>query len=88
MTHNSRYRKQKWVRQFSQKALGIILFALVLLILAGGGFAHGGNAKYIILFIGDGFGSKHIEAVNKYNGDTAPLYQSGPPWVKYMVSTF
>ncbi|MBZ0098966.1 MAG: alkaline phosphatase, partial [Taibaiella sp.] len=53
----------------------------------GGGFAHGGNAKYIILFIGDGFGPKHIEAVNKYIG-TTPLYQSGSPWVKYMVSTF
>ena len=87
MTHNSRYRKQKWVRQFSPKALGIILFALVLLILTGSGFAYGGNAKYIILLIGDGWGPKHIEAVNKYTGAT-PLYQSGSSWVKYMVSTF
>ena len=87
MTHNSRYGKQKWVRQFSRKTLGIILFALVLLILTGSGFANGGNAKYIILFIGDGWGPKHVEAVNKYTG-TTPLYQSSSLWVKYMVSTF
>src|SRR3990172_4187703 len=41
MTHNNRYGKQKRVRQFSQKTLGIILFALVLLILTGSEFAHG-----------------------------------------------
>ncbi|MGQ3686296.1 MAG: alkaline phosphatase [Candidatus Loosdrechtia sp.] len=60
---------------------------MVLLILAGSGHAYGENAKYIILFIGDGWGVKHIEAVNKYTG-TIPSYQLGPPWVKYMVSTF
>ena len=87
MTHNNRYGKQRWVRQFSQKTLGIILFAMVLLILTGSGFAYGGNAKYIILFIGDGWGPKHIEAVNKYTG-TTPSYQLGSPWVQYMVSTF
>src|SRR3990170_8323890 len=87
MTHNNRYGKEKWVRQFSQKTLGIILFALVLLILTGSGFAYGGNAKYIILCIGDGWGPKHREAVIKYTG-TTPSYQLGSPWVKYMVSTF
>src|SRR3989304_6405436 len=87
MTHNSRYGKQKWARQFSRKTLGIILFALVLLILTGSGFAYGGNAKYIILFIADGWGPKHVEAVNKYTG-TTPSYQVGPPWVQYMVSTY
>ncbi|MGQ3684054.1 MAG: alkaline phosphatase, partial [Candidatus Loosdrechtia sp.] len=60
---------------------------MVLLILTGSGHAYGGNAKYIILFIGDGWGVKHIEAVNKYTG-TVPSYQSGLPWVKYMVSTY
>ncbi len=87
MAHNKLCGKHTWVRQFPQKTFSIILLVLALLILTGSGFAHGGNAKYIILFIGDGWGAKHIEAVNKYTG-TTPSYQSDPQWVKHWVSTF
>ncbi len=53
--------------------------------------AHGENAKYIILMIADGWGVKHIEAVNSYRnttGNPLPFYQTDPSWTKYLMSTF
>ena len=52
------------------------IFALVifLLFIPGSSIVYGGNAKYIILFVADGWGIKHIEATNDYTG-AVPPYQ-------------
>ncbi|BBO17612.1 conserved hypothetical protein [Candidatus Brocadia pituitae] len=87
MLQNKRFKEFSITRKLLKNSFGNILLAMVLFILTGSGVVYGGNAKYIILFIGDGWGPKHIEAVNKYTGAT-PFYQSGTPWVNYYVSTF
>ncbi|MDG6027332.1 MAG: hypothetical protein E3K40_11615 [Candidatus Brocadia sp.] len=87
MLQNKRFKEFSITRKLLKNSFGNILLAMVLFILTGSGVVYGGNAKYIILFIGDGWGPKHIEAVNKYTG-AIPFYQSGTPWVNYYVSTF
>ena len=46
--------------------------------------ARPGDAKYIILLIGDGMGANHTQAANLYTGST-PSYQS---WNNYWVTTY
>jgi alkaline phosphatase len=65
----------------------IFLILTFLLLIPGRADVYGLNAKYIILMISDGWGAKHIEATNNYTG-TIPLYQSGPDWTEYWMSTF
>jgi alkaline phosphatase len=42
------------------------------------------RARYVILFIADGWGYRHVDAANRYAGGS-PVYQS---WSHYAVSTF
>ncbi|RJQ47980.1 MAG: hypothetical protein C4538_04500, partial [Nitrospiraceae bacterium] len=83
----------KWSRKDGKQSqrsfhalLSIFLIAIVVLLIPGNKPVYGGDAKYIIMFVADGWGQKHIEAVNSYTG-TTPSYQSSP-WVNHWVSTY
>ncbi|MBI5056777.1 MAG: alkaline phosphatase [Nitrospirae bacterium] len=87
-------RKIKWsyinedrTYRILRSSLHISLIIVFSLLMPGRADVYGGNAKYIILMISDGWGAKHIEATNTYTG-TIPLYQGDPDWAKYWMSTF
>jgi len=81
-------------------SLTFIAFLLTLIMIMGSAPAHAaGNAKYIILFVSDGWGKNHLEAVNQYCAneggcDSSPAYQATVQdnyyntWTEHWLSTY
>ncbi|MEZ6175384.1 MAG: alkaline phosphatase [Candidatus Scalinduaceae bacterium] len=65
----------------------IPVFFFFLLITSASSSGKSSEPKYIIIMIADGWGAKQIEATAQYTG-TLPMYQVGPAWREYWMSTF
>ncbi|MBI5665336.1 MAG: alkaline phosphatase, partial [Nitrospirae bacterium] len=76
-----------------RSSINILLILVFILLMPGRADVFAGNAKYIILMVGDGWGQKAIEATNKYTGTTPPFQQTTQDnnpstWTQHWVSTF
>ncbi len=76
-----------WVLCFFQCFALTQAFFLFLLTTSSSSSGETSDPKYIIVMIADGWGAKQIEAAAQYIG-TLPLYQVGPAWREYWMSTF
>ncbi|MBI5055578.1 MAG: alkaline phosphatase [Nitrospirae bacterium] len=78
---------RNWTHRALRSSINILLILAFFILIPGRADVYAGNAKYIILMVGDGWGPKAMEATNKYTG-TTPLYQSDPNWSRHWVSTY